>query len=86
VSVQHASALAGGALRSKFAGFADRGLRPVPLAPVVVVLVLQTQCLSRRAEVVIVIGIVAEVPGAKEAGVAEVEVGDRNVRPNASLL
>ena len=47
---------------------------------------VQTQYLSGRAEVVIVFGFVAEVPRAKEAGVAEVEVGDRNVRPNASLL
>jgi hypothetical protein len=32
----------------------------------------------------VLLGIVAEVPGAEEAGVAEVEViGDRHVRPNA---
>src|SRR5215204_924479 len=50
------------------------------------VLVVETQYLSGWAEVVIVFAIVAEVAGTKKAGVAEVEVGDRNVRPNASLL
>ncbi len=49
---------------------------------------MRTQCLPGRAEVVIVFRIVAEVAGAKEASIAEVEVvGDRNVlRPDARLL
>src|SRR3712207_6094201 len=85
--VQHASALAGGTHPFELAGVAPRGLRSVPLAPVVVVLVLETQCLSGRAEVVVVLRIVAEMTGAEETGVAEVEVvGDRNVRPEAGLL
>ncbi len=52
-----------------------------------VVLVVETQCLSGRAEVVVVLRIVAEVAGVEEAGVAEVEVvGNRDVRPDAGFL
>src|SRR5215210_2968440 len=85
-SVHHAPALADGAPHFELAGVADRELRSVSLAPAMVVLVMKTQCLSGRAEVVIVFGIVAEMAGAKKAGVAEVEVGDRNVRPDAGFL
>jgi hypothetical protein len=78
--------VASSALGLQCAGIADLGADPVPLAPVAVVFVLETQGLPSSTDVVVALGIVAEVPGAEEPGVAEVEVGDRKISPDTGLL
>src|SRR5919202_1413930 len=79
--------VAGGALGLRRAGVADLGADPAPLSTVApIFFVLQTQNLPGRADVVVALGIVAEAARAEEGGVAEVEVGEGEIRLDGGLL
>src|SRR5215212_3939753 len=84
--VDGAPVLGIGAPLLELAGVAGSRLRPVPRSSSAAGLRAPVQVLVCGTHVDVLLGVVAEVAGTEEVGVAEVEVGDRNVRSDAGLL
>src|SRR5215212_6022069 len=85
-AVDGAPVLGAGAPLLELAGVAGLRLGPVARSSIAAGPRMAVQLVLGGTNVEVLLGIVAEVAGTEEAGVAEVEVGDGHVRPDARLL